>query len=197
MSATISISKSLQIGAPAVNGKQDKTPISLPKLIQQWRFSPPRNTALILFTLRILINAFALVVAVIVTPGISLEATNPRISLTAGLILLGIVFGILNVLVRPLLLLLTGRLVVRTMGLFLFVNQLIVFLLVDWLVHPFAVQSPALLWYSLASLIMSFLVIGIEAVLGLDIPMIANDTEGKFYWRWLGYMPGGQRNRID
>src|SRR4051812_20409543 len=152
MSATIPDSKSLQTGAPAVNGKKDKTPISLPKLIRRWRFSPPRNTALILFTLRVLINAFALAVAVVVTPGISLELTNPNISRTAALILLGIVFGILNVLVRPVLLLLTGRLVVRTMGLFLFANQLIVFLLVDWLVHPFSVQSPALLWYGLASL---------------------------------------------
>lgn len=196
MSATIPDSKPLQAGATSTDGKRAKVSVDIPKLVRRWRFSPPRNTALILLTLRTLINALALVVAVIVTPGISLEFTNAQVSLSAGLIFLGMMFGIANVLVRPLLLLLTGRLVVRTMGLFLFANQLFVFLIVDWLFHPFSVQAPALLWYAVASLIMSFLVIGTEAVLGLDIPMIANDTEGKFYWRWFGFLSGGQRNRV-
>jgi ubiquinone biosynthesis protein len=196
MSGTIQDSKPLKVGAPAGNGKQDKNLASIPGRIARWRYSPPENTAVVLLALRILITAFSLVLAIIVTPGITLEFSDPRMPLTVGLILLGIVFGILNALVRPLLLLLTGGLVVRTMGLFLFANQLILFLIVDWLFHPFSVQAPTLLWYGIASLITSSLVVVIEATLGLDTPMIANETEGKFYWKWLSFLPGGRRNRI-
>src|SRR3954454_15473724 len=126
MSTTIPTSKPLTADAPPTgNGKQDKpkTTVSIQQRFDRWRFSPPNNTALVLLTLRVLINAFALVLAVTLTPGISLYSPNPQISLTASLVIIGIVFGIFNAVVRPLLLLLTGRLVIRTMGLFLFVNQ--------------------------------------------------------------------------
>src|SRR5215212_545181 len=196
MSAIIPKAKPLQAGTSTSNGRQDQVPIGIARRIARWRFSPPNSTALILLTMRVLINALALVLAIMLTPGISMNYRDPRIPLTAGLILLGIVFGIINTFVRPLLLLLTGRLVVRTMGLFLFVNLLILFLVVDWLFKPFSVQGPTIVWFGIASLIMSFLVVVMEAGLGLDTPMVANETEGRFYWRWVGFLPGGRRNRI-
>src|SRR4051794_11533946 len=158
MRATIPNSKPLDAAIPTGNGRQDKPPAHPPKAVRRWRFSPPSNTALILLALRVLINALALVVAIIVTPGISLDYPNPQLPLTIGLIILVIAFGILNTFVRPLLLLLTGRLAVRTMGLFLFVNQLLLFLIVDWLFAPFAVQGPRILWFGIASVITSGLV---------------------------------------
>jgi ubiquinone biosynthesis protein len=196
MSTTIPESKPLTAGTPSENGRQEKKRVTIAQRFTRWRFSPPNNTALILLTLRILINSLALVLAIILTPGITLHFANPQLGLTAGLILLGIVFGIVNTLIRPVLLFVTGRLVIRTMGFFIFVNQLILFGIVDWLIHPFTVQAPTFLWFGIASLIMYFIVIGLEALLGLDIPMVANETEGKFYWRWLGLLPGGRRNRI-
>jgi ubiquinone biosynthesis protein len=197
MSATIEDSAPLQVEAPHQDGRKPKTPIAaISRRFARWRYSPPNNTGLILLLLRILINALALVLAIIITPGIEFAPPRVPINLTPALIILGILFGIVNTLVRPLLLLLTGRLVIRTMGLFLFANQLILFFVVDYLMHPFIVQSPIILWFSLASLVMSLLVIFLEALLGLDIPMVANDTEGRFYWRWLAAIPSGRRNRI-
>src|SRR5580765_7663911 len=83
---------------PTGNGKEDKIALSVPKWNVRWRFTPPSDTALVLFALRVLISALSLVLAIILTPGISLQFTNPNVSLTAGLILMGIIFGILNTL---------------------------------------------------------------------------------------------------
>jgi ubiquinone biosynthesis protein len=154
-----------------------------------------QRTALIYLVIRVLVNAIALVVAIIVTPGVRV-VPNPQVPITLTLLALGLVFGLVNTLIRPVLLLLTGRLIVKTMGLFLVVNQALLFLIVQWLFHPFEFDSPEILWVTLASLVMAGVVVLLEATFGLDTPMIANDNEGRFYWRWLGLLPTGQRNSI-
>jgi putative membrane protein len=67
------------------------------------------------FVLRWIINAIALYVAISIVPGIHL-----RSSLSEGwvaILLLGLVFGLLNALLRPLILLLTCPLIILTLGL--------------------------------------------------------------------------------
>jgi putative membrane protein len=65
--------------------------------------------------LRILINAAALWVATVIVPGV--RHTGPWTSL----ILVALVFGVLNAIVRPILKLLTCPLILLTLGLFTFV----------------------------------------------------------------------------
>ena len=36
----------------------------------------------------------------------------------------------------------------------------------------------------------------LEAIFGLDSPVIDDAGKSKFYWRWLGLLPKGRRNRI-
>jgi len=67
------------------------------------------------FVLRLIVTAIALWVAIRLIPGLHYQG-GPL-----GLIGIALVFGILNALVRPILLLLTCPLVVLTLGLFLFV----------------------------------------------------------------------------
>lgn len=67
------------------------------------------------FVLRLIITAVALWVAVSFIPGLQYQG-GP-----IGLLVVALVFGIINALVRPVLLLLTCPLVVLTLGLFLFV----------------------------------------------------------------------------
>lgn len=67
------------------------------------------------FLLRLVITAVALWVAVTVIPGLDYQG-GP-----IGLLVVALVFGIINALVRPVLLLLTCPLVVLTLGLFLFI----------------------------------------------------------------------------
>jgi putative membrane protein len=77
--------------------------------------------------IRLIINAVALYAAVALVPGIDLAAgdTTPWVAY----ILLGLVFGLLNALLRPLLMVLTCPLIVLTLGLgTLLINTLLFYL---------------------------------------------------------------------
>lgn len=75
------------------------------------------------FLLRWLINAAALWVAVRIVPGVTYEGD------WAYLLLVALVFGLLNALLRPLLTVLTCPLLVLTLGLFTFVINAVILLL--------------------------------------------------------------------
>ena len=98
------------------------------------------------FILRVLINAGALALAARFVPGIYLA--NWRSALLAGLVL-----GLVNALVRPVLVILTFPLTLVTLGLFLLVLNAFCVALTAWLVPGFDVRGfvPAVL----ASLIVS------------------------------------------
>jgi putative membrane protein len=75
------------------------------------------------FLIRLLINAAALWIATQIVPGV--DHTGPWTSL----LLVALVFGVLNAVVRPILKLLTCPLIVLTLGLFTFViNALMLWL---------------------------------------------------------------------
>jgi putative membrane protein len=80
--------------------------------------------------IRLLVNAFALWVAVQIVPGIDHDGP------VTSLILIALVFGLVNALVRPILLLLTCPLVVLTLGLFLLVVNAIMLQVTAWLSGP-------------------------------------------------------------
>ncbi len=67
------------------------------------------------FILRWVINAIALYLAIILVPGIRL--TNVESNQWVAIILLALVFGLLNALLRPLIMILTCPLIILTLGL--------------------------------------------------------------------------------
>ena len=75
------------------------------------------------FLLRLLINAAALWVATRIVPGVTFEGD------AVYLVVVALVFGLLNALVRPLLTLLTCPLLILTLGLFTFVINAVILLL--------------------------------------------------------------------
>ena len=75
------------------------------------------------FLLRLLINAAALWVATKIVPGVTCSGGG------AALLLVALVFGVLNALVRPLLALLSCPLLILTLGLFTFVINAVILLL--------------------------------------------------------------------
>jgi putative membrane protein len=76
------------------------------------------------FIIRVAVNAIAIAVAAAVLPGI-----NVRDESIATYLLLGLVFGLVNGLVKPILALLTCPLIIVTLGLFILViNGLILML---------------------------------------------------------------------
>ncbi len=92
--------------------------------------SPPLKR----FLQRWLTNTIAVLVAANVIPGIEYETL-------AGLLVASLVLGVLNALLRPLLLLLSLPLVVFTLGLFTLVINALLLMLVGQLVKPFHVET--------------------------------------------------------
>ena len=78
------------------------------------------------FLIRLIINAIALYAAIVLVPGIDMQAGPTN---WLALLLLALVFGVLNALLRPLLVLLTCPLIILTLGLgTLLINTLLFYL---------------------------------------------------------------------
>lgn len=77
--------------------------------------------------LRWVVNAIALWAAIELVPGIHHDGT------ATSLLLIALIFGLVNALVRPLIVLLTCPLIVVTMGLFILIVNTIMLALTEWL----------------------------------------------------------------
>jgi putative membrane protein len=100
------------------------------------------------FVVRVLINAATIALAAAVVPGIRLDGAWPAL-------LAGLVLGLVNALVRPVLVVLTLPLTVVTLGLFLLVLNGICLALTAWLVPGFDLAGlvPAVLGACVISLV--------------------------------------------
>jgi len=71
------------------------------------------------------------------------------IDISATYIIFGILFGLINALIRPLVLLFTAKLVLRTMGLFSIVINTLLLALLSWIAGDvFVVDSPQIDLYT-------------------------------------------------
>ncbi|MFI4936337.1 MAG: phage holin family protein [Caulobacterales bacterium] len=86
------------------------------------------------FILRALVTALGLWVASKIVPGVHVRDVET-------LIIAGFLLGIANAIVRPILTILTLPLTIVTLGLFLFVVNGLMVLLVSWLLHGFVVHG--------------------------------------------------------
>ncbi|RAJ01507.1 putative membrane protein [Chitinophaga skermanii] len=98
--------------------------------------------------IRLLINALAAFVTASLLPGVHIKDFMAAI-------ILAVVLGVLNLLVRPVLLLLTLPVTVFTLGLFIFVINACIILLAGELVSGFTVDG--FWWALLFSLVMSLI----------------------------------------
>ena len=88
------------------------------------------------FFFRLIITALGLWAAATIVPGITIAGWR-------SLLVAALVLGIVNAIVRPIILFLTLPITVLTLGLFLLVVNGISLLIVGWLVHGFAVAGRA------------------------------------------------------
>ena len=111
------------------------------------------------FIIRWAINTLALYVAISIVPGIHPESTR-----WFALLLLGLIFGLLNAILRPILRLLTCPFIMLTLGFFVLVLNTFLFVLTGWLgdkfhigftVHNFWAAFLGALVASLVSFILS------------------------------------------
>ena len=126
------------------------------------------------FIVRLIANAIAVALTVAFTPGIDLrpDATGP-LNILIGFILLGLLFGLINSFVRPVVLFITGRFVIGTMGLFTLLTNGLLFYFLGSLIPEFLMmKDPVLLRSIFAGALMAVVVIIVEAIFGLDSPVI-------------------------
>ena len=83
------------------------------------------------FLIRLIVNAFALWVAIQIVPGIVYDGTN------TSLLMIALIFGVVNALVRPLIVLLTCPLVILTLGLFLLIINALMLALTEAISNSF------------------------------------------------------------
>lgn len=98
--------------------------------------------------LRLLLTALAVVILAKVLPGVGVDSYGTAI-------IVAIVLGLLNFLVKPILVLLTLPVTIITLGLFLLIVNALIILLADNLVSGFSVDS--IWWAMLFSLLLSIL----------------------------------------
>ncbi len=99
---------------------------------------------MIYFVIRVLVNALALAITIILMPGLEVGPMIPGVvDIGATYIIYGIIIGLINALVRPFVLLFTARLLVRSMGLFIFIlNAFFFWLLTILAPESFVVSGP-------------------------------------------------------
>ncbi|ETN95065.1 phage holin family protein [Zhouia amylolytica] len=100
------------------------------------------------FILRVLLTALAVIILAKILGGVSVESYTTAI-------IVAIVLGLLNYIVKPILIILTLPVTILTLGLFLLIINAIIILLADSLVGGFTVTN--MWWALLFSLLLSFL----------------------------------------
>ena len=153
---------------------------------------------MIRFTIRVLVYALVLAVTILLAPGIVIKPLIPgRIDISGTFIFFGLFFGLINAFVRPIVMLLTAKLLVRTMGLFAFIINTFLFWLIS-IIFPeaFVISDPGILWLILGGAILTVVLVVMEALFGLEMPALRSEIETQFYWKWLGVFSVGRRNRL-
>lgn len=115
------------------------------------------------FLIRILINAVAIAVTALLIPNIHIA--NNDIS---TLLLIGLIFGVVNSLLKPLLLLLTCPAVLLSLGLFIFVINGVMLMITDSLAGDRLVIEGGIFTAILGGMVMAAVSIILETVLKLN-----------------------------
>jgi len=98
--------------------------------------------------IRILLSALAVVILANILPGVGVDSYTTAI-------IVAIVLGLLNFIIKPILVILTLPITILTLGLFLLIINALIILLADKFVSGFTVAS--IWWALLFSLLLTFL----------------------------------------
>lgn len=115
------------------------------------------------FLIRVLINAVAIAVTALLIPNIHIA--NNDIS---TLLIVGLIFGLVNSLLKPLLLLLTCPAVLLSLGLFIFVINGLLLMITDSLAGDRLIIEGGIFTAILGGMVMAAVSIVLESLLKLD-----------------------------
>lgn len=113
------------------------------------------------FLLRLVVNAVALVITAYILPGIHVETE------IGPLLLVALIFGVVNALVKPVITILSCPLIIVTLGLFFLVVNGLMLLITDALAGG-RFEVDGLGWAILGGIVMGLVGMVLESLLGLD-----------------------------
>lgn len=152
------------------------------------------------FLIRIFVNTLAAVIVLNVVPGLRPVPVaflpEPFATLTSYVVI-GLIFSALRSFVRPIILLITGRLYIWSLGLMALLADIFIFMLLIY-IAPTAWQTSESRHVSAiaGAMLLGVILLVLETLFGFDAPRITEVRKGRFYWRWLGLLPTGRRNRL-
>src|SRR5690625_6813286 len=153
------------------------------------------------FLLRLFVYTFSVAIVMHTVPGLRLQPVpyfGETLTSALGYIVIGMVFAVMRDFVRPVILVLSGRLYIRTFGLLAVFLDVFTFLLstcvvpTEWDIGWARLGSAAL-----GALLMSVLVLLLEALFGFDSPRATQVQTAPLYWRLLAGLPARQRSRLS
>ncbi|UYQ77091.1 phage holin family protein [Glutamicibacter sp. JL.03c] len=121
------------------------------------------------FLIRVIINALALAAAVWIVPGLQIHAVRDGAASTAiAYLVVAVIFGLVNALVRPIVKVFSLPITCLTLGLFTIVINALMLLLTSWLTSftPIELSIESFWWDAIAGTIIIAIV---SAVLGLFV----------------------------
>jgi ubiquinone biosynthesis protein len=139
--------------------------------------------------LNVIVYALAVIFALLLTPGVHVGEQRGIIEW----IFVGAVYGLLNGLIRPIIVLFTGRLLIRSLGLFLIVINAILLFLLSWLLGW---QVDSLLWLLWGGLVIGVGTALLDALFGLNRPLFRETKETSKLWSWAIKVSGNRSNQL-
>jgi ubiquinone biosynthesis protein len=155
-------------------------------------FPNNRRYNIVLSVLRVAALTAAIVLVTTLMPGVNFANPNLLVFIIAGVVL-----ALLNAVLRPLIVMLTGRLLITTMGLFVIVVNFLIFWVI-YLLFPnqIVIDQPALLWLLIASVLITLVDTALQTILGLNQPSINISGEGQGIWKLVDRLPMKRRSQL-
>jgi ubiquinone biosynthesis protein len=137
----------------------------------------------------VLIYALAVQLVLWLLPGFETNRSHPILRFLAT----GLIFGILNIFLRPLIVLFTGRLIIRSFGIFVVVINAILLGVVAWLDNW---QVAGVITLLTGGLVIGLVLALLDALLGINRPFIHNADEHHRVWGILIRLSGNRSNQL-
>lgn len=139
--------------------------------------------------LNVIVYALAVILALLMTPGITVGQQHGIIEW----FVVGGAYGLLNAFIRPVIVLFTGRLLIRSLGLFLIIINAILLFLLSWL---FGWQVASVLWLLWGGLVIGLATALLDALFGLNRPLFKETEESNRLWGWAIKVSGNRSNQL-
>ena len=141
------------------------------------------------FVIELVINALVLAVVIPFLPGIA--AVNPTIWHYLGV---GLALSLFSRVLKPVLFVLTGRLVIWNTAVWVLALNIIIFLAAGWLFRDYF-DSAGTIWLVFGAILVSAVLTAVDALLGFDRPSL-DPQKNLPVWRLIEKIPGISRNRL-